>query len=123
MPRAAVKTTASKRAATKMGGKRTAGDAGPATPAVAPQAALLPLDYMLAVMRDETADPKRRDDMAKAAAACLQRQQAPPMDARATGDNSATIDLDLTGLSDVQLRQLDAIAAALGGRAGPPAAD
>jgi hypothetical protein len=28
----------------------------------------LPLDYMLSVMRDETADVRRRDDMAKAVA-------------------------------------------------------
>lgn len=29
---------------------------------------LTPLDYMLALMRDENADPTRRDDMARAAA-------------------------------------------------------
>lgn len=31
-------------------------------------AGMSPLDYMLAVMRDETADPQRRDRMAQAAA-------------------------------------------------------
>jgi hypothetical protein len=29
---------------------------------------LTPLDHMLAVMRDESADPQRRDDMARSAA-------------------------------------------------------
>ena len=32
---------------------------------------LTPLEYMLAVLRDETVDPERRDEMAKAAAPYL----------------------------------------------------
>lgn len=32
------------------------------------ESGLTPLDYMLSVMRDESAKPERRDDMAKAAA-------------------------------------------------------
>jgi hypothetical protein len=38
---------------------------------------LTPLDYMLAVMRDTRAEPARRDEMAKAAAAYSHPQFAP----------------------------------------------
>ena len=38
---------------------------------IAAEAGLSPLEYMLAVMRDETADPDRRIDMAIAAAPYL----------------------------------------------------
>ena len=37
----------------------------------------LPLDYMLAVMRDESVDDLRRDDMARAAAPYLHARRAP----------------------------------------------
>ena len=37
----------------------------------------LPLDYMLEVMRDESADGLRRDDMARAAAPYLHARRAP----------------------------------------------
>jgi hypothetical protein len=37
----------------------------------------VPLDYMLQVMRDETADPLRRDEMAKAAAPYVHAKRAP----------------------------------------------
>jgi hypothetical protein len=38
---------------------------------------MLPLDYMLKVMRDETAPDLRRDDMAKSAAPYLHAKRAP----------------------------------------------
>ena len=38
---------------------------------------LIPLRYVLKVMRDEKADPHRRDDMAKAAAPYLHARRAP----------------------------------------------
>jgi hypothetical protein len=37
---------------------------------------MLPLDYMLEVMRDESADSRRRDDMARAAAPHCHRKMA-----------------------------------------------
>jgi hypothetical protein len=50
--------------------KRTlAGDAA--------KAGKLPLDYMLDLMRDESVDDLRRDDMAKAAAPYLHARRAP----------------------------------------------
>jgi hypothetical protein len=36
-----------------------------------------PLEYMLAIMRDESADPLRRDDMARAAAPFIHPRRAP----------------------------------------------
>lgn len=54
----------------KTGGRKK-GTPNKATAAKAAEIAasgLTPLEYMLAVMRDEEADPKRRDEMAKAAA-------------------------------------------------------
>jgi len=38
---------------------------------------IMPLDYMLQVMRDEKADPVRRDDMARSAAPYLHARRAP----------------------------------------------
>jgi len=38
---------------------------------------IMPLDYMIQVMRDGKADPVRRDDMAKAAAPYLHARRAP----------------------------------------------
>jgi hypothetical protein len=38
---------------------------------------ILPLDYMLRVLRDEQADPLRRDEMAKAAAPYIHARRAP----------------------------------------------
>ena len=38
---------------------------------------LTPLDYMLSVLRDEKADARRRDDMAKAAAPYVHPRMAP----------------------------------------------
>lgn len=54
----------------KLGGRQK-GTPNRATAAKAAEIAasgLTPLDYMLDIMRDETAEPDRRDDMAKAAA-------------------------------------------------------
>lgn len=44
-----------------------------------------PLQYMLRIMRDETIDPARRDDMAKAAAPYLHARLA-SIDTRVSGD-------------------------------------
>jgi len=38
---------------------------------------LMPLDYMLEVMRDKNAEPERRDDMAKSAAPYLHAKRVP----------------------------------------------
>jgi len=43
----------------------------------AKDAGLMPLDYMLQVMRDETQPPERRDDMAKSAAPYLHPKRTP----------------------------------------------
>ena len=45
---------------------------------------LTPLDYMLGILRDELADPQRRDDMAKAAAPYV-HPKLQPVDGK-TGD-------------------------------------
>jgi len=55
----------------KKTGGRTKGTPNKATAAKVAEVAasgLTPLDYMLNIMRDEEANPARRDDMAKAAA-------------------------------------------------------
>jgi hypothetical protein len=57
----------------KTGGRQT-GVANRRTREIADAAikqGLTPLEYMLAVLRDETVDPERRDEMAKAAAPYL----------------------------------------------------
>lgn len=46
-----------------------------ATIDAAKAAGILPLDYMLMVMRDEKAEKHRRDDMAKSAAPYLHKRQ------------------------------------------------
>lgn len=61
------------------GGKREGSGRKPGIPnrktaekmAAAAEAGLMPVDYMLNVMRDETAEKSRRDDMAKAVAPYL----------------------------------------------------
>ncbi len=54
----------------KFGGRKkgTPNKASAAKAAEIAASGLTPLDYMLSVMRDEKADQKRRDEMAKAAA-------------------------------------------------------
>ena len=47
----------------------------PLRPYIGPEG--LPLDYMLAVLRDPEADPRRRDKMAEAAAPYIHRRLSP----------------------------------------------
>src|SRR5262249_10134182 len=61
-------------------GGRQKGARNRATPearAAAEAAGILPLDYMLSVMRDANAEPKRRDAMAMAAAPFLHSKVSP----------------------------------------------
>jgi hypothetical protein len=57
---------------------------------------LTPLEYMLAVLRDETADPERRDEMAKAAAPYIHPRLA-------SIEASHRIKSDVRDLSDAEL--------------------
>jgi len=57
---------------------------------------LTPLQYMLAVLRDETADPERRDEMAKAAAPYIHPRLA-------SIEASHRIKSDVRDLSDAEL--------------------
>lgn len=67
------------------------------------EAGISPLDYMLKVMRNTNADPKRRDDMAKAAAPFVHAKLA-------SVEHSGTIgSYDLTKISDADLARLEAI--------------
>jgi hypothetical protein len=60
---------------------------------------ITPLDYMLAVLRDETAPPERRDEMAKAAAPFVHpRLQT----TKVQGDKDYPL-FDLLALSDSEL--------------------
>jgi len=83
---------------------------------------LTPLEYMLKVMRNEKADPARRDDMAKAAAPYVHPKLAA---VQHTGRNGGPIQhVDLTSLTNEQLEQLEGIfgplAAAEGDDGGDP---
>lgn len=51
-----------------------------------------PLDYMLKVMRDEMADEKRRDEMAKAAAPYVHPKLS-SVDAKVEGDVGLTVEI------------------------------
>ena len=57
---------------------------------------LTPLEYMLAVLRDENADPERRDEMAKAAAPYIHPRLA-------SIEASHRIKSDVRDLSDAEL--------------------
>jgi hypothetical protein len=57
---------------------------------------LTPLEYMLAVLRDESADPERRDEMAKAAAPYIHPRLA-------SIEASHRIKSDVRDLSDAEL--------------------
>ena len=57
---------------------------------------LTPLEYMLAVLRDETADPERRDEMANAAAPYIHPRLA-------SIEASHRIKSDVRDLSDAEL--------------------
>jgi hypothetical protein len=50
----------------------------------------LPLDYMLAVLRDETAEPSGRDDMARAAAPYLHPRLS-SVDAQVSGEDGGPL--------------------------------
>ena len=56
---------------------------------------LTPLEYMLAVLRDETADPERRDEMAKAAAPYIHPRLA-SIEASHRGDKQNPLELRVT---------------------------
>jgi hypothetical protein len=56
---------------------------------------LTPLQYMLAVLRDETADPERRDEMAKAAAPYIHPRLA-SIEASHRGDKQNPLELRVT---------------------------
>ena len=60
---------------------------------------LVPLEYMLAVMRDENAPSERRDEMAKAAAPFVHPRLATT---KVQGDKDAPL-FDLSALSDSEL--------------------
>lgn len=60
-----------------------------------------PLDYMLKVMRDDEADQKRRDEMAKIAASYVHQKPSERSGAGAKGGRGVTI--DLTNATDEQL--------------------
>lgn len=62
----------------------------------------MPLDYMLKVMRDDEADAKRRDDMAKIAARYIHHKPE-----RTKDELHPTI--DLTSISDEQLSALESL--------------
>src|SRR5260370_41698092 len=57
---------------------------------------LVPLEYMLSVMRDESAPPERRDEMAKAAAPFVHPKLATT---KVQGDRDAPL-FDLSTLTD-----------------------
>jgi hypothetical protein len=63
---------------------------------------LVPLEYMLSVMRDESAAPERRDDMAKAAAPYV---HARLHTTKVQGDKDAPL-FDLSALTDAELEFL-----------------
>ncbi len=61
-----------------------------------------PVDYMLRIMRDPTADPERRDAMAKAAATYLHPRPAP-------NHNPPRQEFDLSVYSDQELEILESL--------------
>ncbi len=69
----------------------------------------MPLDYMLRVMRDESADPDRRDDMAKTAAPYLHGKIAAFIPAT---EGEAVLAQMLTGMRQSLAAKLDRIARA-----------
>ncbi len=60
---------------------------------------LVPLEYMLSVLRDETAPPERRDEMAKAAAPFVHPRLTAT---KVQGDRDAPL-FDLSALTDNEL--------------------
>ncbi|NTJ67286.1 hypothetical protein G6M50_04865 [Agrobacterium rhizogenes] len=72
-----------------------------------------PLDYMLKVMRDDEADQKRRDEMAKIAASYVHQKPSERSGAGAKGGRGVTI--DLTNATDEQLAILESLFGPLAG--------
>lgn len=63
----------------------------------ATQSGLTPLEYMLAVFRDENADVQRRDDMAKAAAPYIHPKLA---NIEHKGDGGGPLKIEIVRFSD-----------------------
>lgn len=72
----------------------------------AQQGGVMPLDYMLRVMRDENADADRRDDMAKTAAPYVHGK----LGSAAPADPAAPLFSLLTGMRQSLATKLDRIA-------------
>ncbi|MBB3381786.1 MULTISPECIES: hypothetical protein [unclassified Rhizobium] len=72
-----------------------------------------PLDYMLKVMRDDEADQKRRDEMAKIAASYVHQKPSERSGAGAKEGRGVTI--DLTNATDEQLAILESLFGPLAG--------
>ena len=72
-----------------------------------------PLDYMLKVMRDDEADQKRRDEMAKIAASYVHQKPSERLGAGTKGGRGLTI--DLTNATDEQLAILESLFGPLAG--------
>ncbi|NLR96630.1 hypothetical protein HGP17_07265 [Rhizobium sp. P38BS-XIX] len=72
-----------------------------------------PLDYMLKVMRDDEADQKRRDEMAKIAASYVHQK---PSERQGAGAKSGRdLAIDLTNATDEQLAILESLFGPLAG--------
>ncbi|MDL2397450.1 hypothetical protein [Rhizobium mayense] len=80
-----------------------------------------PLDYMLKVMRDDEADQKRRDEMAKIAASYVHQKPSERQSGGAKGGQSFTI--DLTNATDEQLATLESLFGPLTGPGGDDGRD
>ncbi|MDE1995167.1 MAG: hypothetical protein KGI75_21875 [Rhizobiaceae bacterium] len=75
-----------------------------------------PLDYMLNVMRDDEADQKRRDEMAKIAAPYVHLK--PNERQGADAKSNPTFTIDLTNATDEQLAALETFFGPLAGTGG-----
>lgn len=80
-----------------------------------------PLDYMLKVMRDDEADQKRRDEMAKIAASYVHQKPSERSVTGAKGGRGFTI--DLTNATDEQLATLESLFGPLAGSGGDDGSD
>ncbi len=80
-----------------------------------------PLDYMLKVMRDDEADAKRRDEMAKIAASYVHLKPSERQGSGAKAGQSFTI--DLTKATDEQLATLESFFGPLAGPGGDDGSD
>jgi hypothetical protein len=72
-----------------------------------------PLDYMLKVMRDDEADQKRRDEMAKIAASYVHQKPSERSGTGIKGGRGVTI--DLSNATDEQLAILESLFGPLAG--------